>query len=66
MEIPSDSVYKCDCGRPHCWAFDPSGEVHEYGRSFSREEIEEAVEELPKRLKILRKLLKEPTKEKVI
>lgn len=53
------SLEPCDCGRPWCQFFGAG--IGEYGQSFSREEIEDLLEGMPKIERHLRAILV-PTK----
>jgi len=51
-------LYKCNCGRSWCDFFNPAEE--DKGISYTREEVEKILRDLPKVEKHLRNLLNDP------
>lgn len=51
------SITRCHCGRPYCDFF--GNGIGEYGKSFSREQIKEMLEDLPEIKKHLQAILDE-------
>lgn len=52
----SEYVEKCECGRPWCEYFDPSGEYNDHGTSFTKEQLIDELKEIPNEIKRLKKL----------